>query len=277
MNATTLGVVAGVVVFAVGGRHGVLVLIVALVSWCIVRSACIWLLAQQKEHAAGHGGGKQRKTAGLAELGALLPLVVGPRFAIILASLLTVLTATLAARLGDFSAFDIAGTAQRTINPLAAFGWLLMVLVPLGLAYWVFIQVDQETRRRETEQQKGARERQKAAQRREAERRAEQERRAEERRRQSEEKREAESRREQEGQRAAKQFEETAWWSVLDVSPYASADEIRSAYHRKIKQCHPDRVAGLAPEFIELAERHTQALNAAYDEATRARGASQAA
>jgi curved DNA-binding protein CbpA len=64
------------------------------------------------------------------------------------------------------------------------------------------------------------------------------------------------------------------WWSVLGVSPQANADEIRCAYHRKIKQCHPDRVAGLAPEFIELAERHTRALNAAYDEATRAHRAS---
>jgi DnaJ-domain-containing protein 1 len=266
MNATTLGVVAGVVVFATGGFHGLVVLIVAIVSWWIVRSACIWLLAQQKERAD--------KAAALAEQqNALKIFVLRRRFAIILAPLLTLLTATLAAHLGGFSGFDTAGTAQRAINPLAAFGWLLMVLAPLGLAYWVFIQVDQDARRREADQQEAARERQEAAQRRETERRAEQERQAKERRRQSEQEREAESRRQQQRERAAKQFEETAWWSVLDVSPHASADEIRCAYHRKIKQCHPDRVAGLAPEFIELAERHTRALNAAFDEATRARQA----
>lgn len=61
------------------------------------------------------------------------------------------------------------------------------------------------------------------------------------------------------------------WWSVLEVSPHASAEEIRRAYLRKIQQCHPDRVAGLASEFRELAERRTKALNAAYDLASSAR------
>jgi curved DNA-binding protein CbpA len=60
------------------------------------------------------------------------------------------------------------------------------------------------------------------------------------------------------------------------VSPQADTDEIRFAYHRKIKQCHPDKVAGLAPEFVDLAERHTRTLNAAYYEATRARDESAA-
>jgi DnaJ-domain-containing protein 1 len=59
--------------------------------------------------------------------------------------------------------------------------------------------------------------------------------------------------------------------TVLEVLPHASADEIRRAYRRKIKQCHPDRVAWLAPEFLELAEIQTRALNAAYGEANRAR------
>jgi DnaJ-domain-containing protein 1 len=105
-------------------------------------------------------------------------------------------------------------------------------------------------------------------QRRDAERKAKEERLAEERRRQAEQERETERLRQQ--QREAKQLEAKAWWSVLEVSQRASAAEIRRAYHRKIKQCHPDRVAGLAPEFIDLAEKHTRTLNAAYDEATRA-------
>jgi DnaJ-domain-containing protein 1 len=260
----------------IGGLHGLLVLTVAIVSSWVLRSACIWLFVQ-KERTEERAPTKKRKTAGLAEqLSALKSLLVRRRFAIIVALLLTVLAATLAARLGDFGGFDIAGTAQRAISPLAAFGWLLLVLTPVGLVCWVFVQLGQESRRRQAEQQQ-ERGREEAAQRREAERRAQQERQAKERRRQAEQEREAERQRQHQRERAAKQFEVNAWWSVLEVSPRASADEIRHAYRSKIKQYHPDRVAGLAPEFIELAERHTQVLNAAYGEATRARRASQAA
>jgi DnaJ-domain-containing protein 1 len=38
-----------------------------------------------------------------------------------------------------------------------------------------------------------------------------------------------------------------------------------------IKQYHPDRVVGLAPEFVQLAEEHTKALNEAYENAMRCR------
>jgi DnaJ-domain-containing protein 1 len=70
---------------------------------------------------------------------------------------------------------------------------------------------------------------------------------------------------------ASKQSEESQWWSVLEVSPCASADEIRRSYLRKIKQSHPDRVVWLAPEFLPLAEGRAKTLNAAYAEAIRAR------
>jgi DnaJ like chaperone protein len=264
MNSTALGVVAGVVVFAIGGLHGLLILAVAIVSYWMVRSSCIWLLVQQKEHT------KQRKLSGLKTL------VARRRFAIILALLLTAFAATLAAHLGGFTGFDSAGAARRASSLFAVFGWLLLALAPLALVWWVFVQVRHETRRRQAEEQEGERERQEAAQRREAERKAEQERQAEERRRKTEEEHEIRGRQRQRD-RAAKQFRENAWWTVLEVSPHASADEIRSAYHRKVKQCHPDRVAGLAPEFVELAVRQTRTLNAAYDEAIRVRRASQPA
>jgi hypothetical protein len=68
---------------------------------------------------------------------------------------------------------------------------------------------------------------------------------------------------------AAKRSEEREWWSVLEVSPYASADEIRRSYLRKIKQSHPDRVVWLAPELLPLAEGRAKALNAAYAAAIR--------
>jgi DnaJ-domain-containing protein 1 len=38
-----------------------------------------------------------------------------------------------------------------------------------------------------------------------------------------------------------------------------------------MKQTHPDRVTGLDPEFVSLAERRTKALNVAYAEAMRGR------
>jgi hypothetical protein len=65
---------------------------------------------------------------------------------------------------------------------------------------------------------------------------------------------------------------QTDWWSVLGLAPTASKDEIVRNYRRKIQQCHPDRVVGLAPEFVALAEQRTKMLNAAYEHAMLARG-----
>jgi hypothetical protein len=65
--------------------------------------------------------------------------------------------------------------------------------------------------------------------------------------------------------------EEDKWWTVLEVSSDASASDIRRSYLCKIQQYHPDRVAGLAPEVRELAERRSRTLNAAYAEAMRER------
>ena len=89
-----------------------------------------------------------------------------------------------------------------------------------------------------------------------------------------EQEREAEIGRHRQREWAAKQSEqseENEWWSVLEVSPHATAAEIRRSYLRKIKQSHPDRVVWLAPEFLSLAERRSKILNAAYTEGTRAR------
>ena len=61
------------------------------------------------------------------------------------------------------------------------------------------------------------------------------------------------------------------WWIVLGVAPSASKDEIVRKYRHSIKQYHPDRVVGLAPEFLQLAEERTKALNEAYENAMRTR------
>lgn len=54
-------------------------------------------------------------------------------------------------------------------------------------------------------------------------------------------------------------------YSILGVSPNASIDEITTAYRKLAQENHPDKVAGLAQEFRELAERRMKIINAAYE------------
>ena len=61
------------------------------------------------------------------------------------------------------------------------------------------------------------------------------------------------------------------WWKVLGVSQEASLKEINQHYRHAMRKYHPDKVAGLAPEIIALAERRTKELNAAFSEAKRVR------
>ena len=51
---------------------------------------------------------------------------------------------------------------------------------------------------------------------------------------------------------------------ILGVRKGASHDEITQAYLTAIKKNHPDKMAGMAPEFIRLAEERTQKINTAY-------------
>jgi DnaJ like chaperone protein len=48
------------------------------------------------------------------------------------------------------------------------------------------------------------------------------------------------------------------WHEVLEVSPNATLDQIKTAYRQKISLYHPDRVAGLGQELRELAEVHAK-------------------
>ncbi len=53
--------------------------------------------------------------------------------------------------------------------------------------------------------------------------------------------------------------------TLLDVSPTASPEEIKTAYKRAIARYHPDKVAHLGKEFQELAHKKLLAIQQAYE------------
>jgi len=58
--------------------------------------------------------------------------------------------------------------------------------------------------------------------------------------------------------------EKLSAYEILGLSPSASFVEIRAAYRKRVKACHPDLFAGTDEQARALAERWTKALNAAY-------------
>jgi curved DNA-binding protein CbpA len=58
---------------------------------------------------------------------------------------------------------------------------------------------------------------------------------------------------------------------VLGVSQEATLEEINRHYRQAMRMYHPDKVAGMAPEIVALAERRTKELNAAFSQAKRVR------
>lgn len=59
-------------------------------------------------------------------------------------------------------------------------------------------------------------------------------------------------------------------WRLLGISPGASKDEAKRAFRALVTQYHPDKVAHMAPEFQELAERKTRELLEAWAEVEKA-------
>ena len=53
-------------------------------------------------------------------------------------------------------------------------------------------------------------------------------------------------------------------YKMLKLHYNASEEEIIGAYRKLVQQYHPDKVANLAPEFREVAERRIKEINAAY-------------
>jgi hypothetical protein len=52
---------------------------------------------------------------------------------------------------------------------------------------------------------------------------------------------------------------------ILSLKGKITREQIKSAYRSGIASCHPDKVHALHPMFKELAERQSQAMNAAYE------------
>jgi DnaJ-domain-containing protein 1 len=66
--------------------------------------------------------------------------------------------------------------------------------------------------------------------------------------------------------------EEKDPYKILDIATNASWDEISVAYKKMAQMYHPDKVAGLAPEYQEIAEKRMKILNAAYEQLRRKHG-----
>lgn len=62
------------------------------------------------------------------------------------------------------------------------------------------------------------------------------------------------------------------WYEVLQVPTYASLDDVKQAYRRRIAEYHPDKTAGLGDELRALAEQKSKEINAAYTAALKAFG-----
>jgi len=58
--------------------------------------------------------------------------------------------------------------------------------------------------------------------------------------------------------------EQLSAYEILGLSPSASLAEIKTAYRKRVRTCHPDLFAGSDEHARALAERWTKALNAAY-------------
>jgi hypothetical protein len=58
-------------------------------------------------------------------------------------------------------------------------------------------------------------------------------------------------------------------YDILELAPNADLESIKLAYRRMAKLYHPDKVATLAPEFQELAERRMKEINLAFNQLMR--------
>lgn len=66
--------------------------------------------------------------------------------------------------------------------------------------------------------------------------------------------------------------ETNAAYTVLEISPSATDDEVRTAYRRMAMKHHPDKVATLGPDVQKAAEEKFRQVQAAYEAIKKERG-----
>ena len=64
----------------------------------------------------------------------------------------------------------------------------------------------------------------------------------------------------------------TSAYTVLEVSPTATDDEVKSAYRRMAMKHHPDKVASLGPDVQKAAEEKFRKIQEAYETIKKQRG-----
>jgi hypothetical protein len=58
----------------------------------------------------------------------------------------------------------------------------------------------------------------------------------------------------------------TAPYTLLGVDHTATREDVKAAYHRKVREWHPDRLENMAPELRAYANRELAQINSAYEE-----------
>ncbi len=53
-------------------------------------------------------------------------------------------------------------------------------------------------------------------------------------------------------------------YKILNIDKYSTKKELTFAYRKMVKMYHPDKIAGLAPEYREIAEKKMKIINSAY-------------
>ncbi len=53
-------------------------------------------------------------------------------------------------------------------------------------------------------------------------------------------------------------------YKILNIDNNSSTKELTFAYRKMVKMYHPDKIAGLAPEYREIAEKKMKIINSAY-------------
>lgn len=64
----------------------------------------------------------------------------------------------------------------------------------------------------------------------------------------------------------AEEVDSNESYTVLGVEPGCSFEALKAAWRSKVKQCHPDRLDGMAPELKDHANRELARINAAYEQ-----------